>query len=212
VNSGPFISRTTDGGATWTVLDSLGQMPKCVDFLDANHGWALYGYCFYEPLIPIPHTITGIMRSSDSGEAWNGEVNTHLYGECRPELLLAALDFVDLNHGWAVGNNGQILRYDPTLDLPNERGVVQPSSYNLECYPNPFNSSTTIAYYLPKAGHVSLRVFDLLGCEVAVLKDGFVEAGTHRAIFDGTNLATGVYFARLDAGKFSQTKKLMLLK
>ena len=55
-------------------------------------------------------------------------------------------------------------------------------------------------------------MFDLLGREVAVLKDGFVEAGTYHLMFDGSGLASGIYFARLDAGKFSQTKKLMLLK
>lgn len=79
-------------------------------------------------------------------------------------------------------------------------------------YPNPFNATTTISYDLPQAGHVSLRLFELLGREVAVLKDGFVEAGSHRVTFDGSNLASGIYFARLDAGKFSQTMKLMLLK
>jgi len=79
-------------------------------------------------------------------------------------------------------------------------------------YPNPFNPSTAIVYSLPRAGHVSLRVFDLLGREVAVLKDGMMEAGTHRVTFNGSNLASGVYFARLDAGEFTQTKKLMLLK
>jgi hypothetical protein len=55
-------------------------------------------------------------------------------------------------------------------------------------------------------------MFDVLGREVAVLKDGFVEAGTHRVAFDGSGLASGIYFARLDAGAFSQTQKLMLLK
>ena len=90
--------------------------------------------------------------------------------------------------------------------------ILHPSSFILSAYPNPFNPSTTIAYDLPKAGHISLRVFDLLGREVAVLKDGFVEAGTYHLMFDGSGLASGIYFARLDAGKFSQTKKLMLLK
>ncbi len=79
-------------------------------------------------------------------------------------------------------------------------------------YPNPFNASTMIAYDLPRAGHVSLRVFDLLGREVAVLRDGFVEAGTHRLTFDGSRLASGIYFVRLDAEEFLQNKKLMLLK
>jgi hypothetical protein len=79
-------------------------------------------------------------------------------------------------------------------------------------FPNPFNASTLLAYDLPKASLISLRVFDLLGREVAVLKDGFVEAGSHRAMFDGSGVASGIYFARLEAGAFSQTKKLMLLK
>jgi hypothetical protein len=88
-----------------------------------------------------------------------------------------------------------------------------PSAYALHpVYPNPFNATTTITYDLPNDGHVSLRVFDLLGREVAVLKYGFSEAGSHRVMFDGRGMASGIYFARLEAGKFSQTKKLMLLK
>ena len=79
-------------------------------------------------------------------------------------------------------------------------------------WPNPFNPTTEIRYDLPHAGHVSLRVFDLLGREVAVLNDGITDAGTHRVMFDGSGLASGVDFARLDAGPFTQTKKLMLLK
>jgi hypothetical protein len=91
--------------------------------------------------------------------------------------------------------------------------ALLPSRFCLaQNYPNPFNHSTTIAYDLPRAGHVSLRVFDLLGREVSALKDGFVKAGSYRVMFDGSGLASGIYFARMDVGKFSQTKKLMLLK
>jgi hypothetical protein len=57
-----------------------------------------------------------------------------------------------------------------------------------------------------------LQIFDPLGQKVTVPKDGFSEAGSHRITFDGSGLASGIYFARLDAGAFSQTKKLMLLK
>ena len=96
---------------------------------------------------------------------------------------------------------------------PVEDGFsLHPSSFILSVFPNPFNPVTEIAYDLAKAGRVSLRVFDLLGREVAVLKDGFAEAGSHHVTFDGSGLASGIYFARLDAGKFSQTKKLMLLR
>jgi hypothetical protein len=87
------------------------------------------------------------------------------------------------------------------------------SSFTLmTCYPNPFNATTTISYDFPRVGRISLQIFDQLGQEVAVLEDGFSEAGTHRLTFDGSALASGIYFARLDAGAFSQTMKLMLLK
>jgi uncharacterized delta-60 repeat protein len=111
----------------------------------------------------------------------------------------------------AGGYDFYLVKTGPEL-AADEPPVFSPTSFDLSCFPNPFNSSTTIAYDLPKAGHISLRVFDLLGREVSVLKDGVVEAGTHRVTFDGSGLASGIYFARLDAGAFSQTKKLMLLK
>jgi hypothetical protein len=79
-------------------------------------------------------------------------------------------------------------------------------------YPNPFNPSTTIAFDLPIAGSVSLRVFNLQGREVAVLKDGFSAAGTQRVRFDGGGLASGIYFLRLEAAGLTQTRKMMLLK
>ena len=93
-----------------------------------------------------------------------------------------------------------------------ERMSVKTSFTLMTCYPNPFNATTTISYDFPRVGRISLQIFDQLGQEVAVLEDGFSEAGTHRLTFDGSALASGIYFARLDAGAFSQTMKLMLLK
>jgi hypothetical protein len=88
-----------------------------------------------------------------------------------------------------------------------------PTKFSLgQNYPNPFNATTTISFDLTKSGHISLRVFDLLGREVEALKDDMMEAGSHRVTFDGSHLASGIYFARLEAGKFSQTKKLIVLK
>jgi hypothetical protein len=149
----------------------------------------------------------GVIRcTADGGNTWTtqfeGAVGHCLYG----------VDFLDSSHGWAVGGGGTILRYNPTLRAPDERGALPPSSYRLSCYPNPFNPTSDIQYDLPTASHISLRIFDLLGREVAVLKDGFVEAGSHRVTFDGSNFSSGIYFARLEAGEFTHTKKLMLLK
>jgi hypothetical protein len=79
-------------------------------------------------------------------------------------------------------------------------------------YPNPFNPTTQIKYSIPRTGYVSLKVYDLLGHEVATLHAGVQQAGSYAVTFDGTGLASGVYFCRMQAGNFVQTKKLVLLK
>lgn len=79
-------------------------------------------------------------------------------------------------------------------------------------YPNPFNPTTTISYSVPKAGYVTLKVYNVLGQQVATLFSGRQAAGSHLATFDGSKLASGVYFYVLRAGNTQITKKLMLLK
>jgi hypothetical protein len=79
-------------------------------------------------------------------------------------------------------------------------------------YPNPFNPATTISFDLPRPGDVTLQVFDMLGRVVAVLAQGRMEAGKHQRTFDATRLSSGVYFYRLTAGSFVQTRKLLLLR
>lgn len=88
-----------------------------------------------------------------------------------------------------------------------------PAEYRLEqnC-PNPFNASTTIQFALPKHSAVTLKLFDLLGREVAILMDEELQAGEYKVVFDARGLSTGVYFYRLQTEEFRQTKKLMLLK
>jgi hypothetical protein len=79
-------------------------------------------------------------------------------------------------------------------------------------YPNPFNPSTTIGYGLPRSSYVTLSVYNTLGQQIAVLFRGNQEAGYHEVRFDGPGLASGVYFYRLEAGGFVQTKSLLLLR
>jgi len=79
-------------------------------------------------------------------------------------------------------------------------------------YPNPFNPSTNIKYALPQASHVSLSVFNTLGQRVALLVDGKQEAGYHEVNFNASGLTSGVYFYRIQAGEFTETKKLILMK
>ncbi len=79
-------------------------------------------------------------------------------------------------------------------------------------YPNPFNPTTKIKYQLPELSKVRLTVYDVLGREIKVLVDQEKPAGTYEVEFDAANLPSGVYFYRIEAGKYSDTKKLLLLK
>jgi hypothetical protein len=89
---------------------------------------------------------------------------------------------------------------------------LHPSSFSLSAYPNPFNPSARIEFTLPKAGKVSLKVYDVLGREVAVLVNETLNARDHDVVFNGSELPSGIYFARLEAGGVSQTRKMVLLK
>jgi len=90
---------------------------------------------------------------------------------------------------------------------------VLPTKYALgQNYPNPFNPSTRIQYDLPKNSVVTLKVYNLLGQEVATLVNGKETAGTHIAVFDASKFTTGVYFYRITADNFTSTKKMILVK
>jgi rhamnogalacturonyl hydrolase YesR len=79
-------------------------------------------------------------------------------------------------------------------------------------YPNPFNPSTVICYQLPVAGPVSLKVYDVIGREVATLVNETKEAGSYDVTFNATKLASGVYFYRMNAGSYTSVKKLLVMK
>jgi hypothetical protein len=88
-----------------------------------------------------------------------------------------------------------------------------PSTFALgQNYPNPFNPTTTIPFTIPAAGEVRLRVYDVLGRLVATLVDGFRTAGYHTAPFEATDLPSGVYVCRIEAGTFTAQRKLLLVR
>lgn len=93
----------------------------------------------------------------------------------------------------------------------NGKGVIQ--SYSLsQNYPNPFNPSTTISYSIPRQEFVSLKVYNLLGCEVAVIVNGLMQAGTHVAKFNASSLPSGMYIYTIQAGGYRESRKLTVLK
>jgi len=91
--------------------------------------------------------------------------------------------------------------------------TTSPSEYQLfQNYPNPFNPVTNIHFSIPKDGNVTLKFYDILGNEVSKYFDGFMKAGMYNVEFDGSNLASGIYFYKIVADNFTSTKKMILSK
>ena len=106
-------------------------------------------------------------------------------------------------------NNGK----DPLASGVEQPTGAIPKEFTLsQNYPNPFNPTTNIRYAVPVRGHVSLKVYNMLGQAVVMLFDGVQEAGNYETTFDGTGLASGVYIYKLESGDVSLSKKLVLIK
>jgi len=124
------------------------------------------------------------------------------------------------NFQFQVNGNPQSIVFDPGNWILKNNTIVtevedinQPVNYSLEQnYPNPFNPSTTIEFGIPQNGFVTLKIFNVLGKEVATLVNGQIEAGKHKVDFDATDLNSGVYFYRIESANFVETKKMILLK
>jgi len=99
------------------------------------------------------------------------------------------------------------------LSVGNEKHSVIVDRFELnQNYPNPFNPSTNISFSLPKRSFVSLKVFDVLGREVATLVDGEKSAGVHTVSWDASRLSSGVFIYRLKVGDFNDVKKMLFMK
>lgn len=123
-----------------------------------------------------------------------------------------------LNHGLTLNlAGGTVYRInmfgDQITAVEEQHTNIVPKAYTLsQNYPNPFNPSTKIEYAVPKSGLISLKIYNILGQEVATIFRGFQNTGKYIATFNATNLASGIYFYRLQAGNVSLTKKMILMK
>jgi hypothetical protein len=116
--------------------------------------------------------------------------------------------------GYATSVSGSIAKVTQTVTLiPPENNIV-PVDYALnQNYPNPFNPSTTISFSIPKSEFVTLKVYNTAGKEVAMIVNEILGAGNYKEVFNAPkDLTSGVYFYKITAGNFSDTKKFMLLK
>jgi hypothetical protein len=97
--------------------------------------------------------------------------------------------------------------------FPGEIAATEPATCDLlGAFPNPFNPSTALSYKLQASSYVHLQVFDTSGRQVATLVDGWREVGIHEVTFDGSQLASGIYLAKLETGEFTAVQKVVLMK
>ena len=103
--------------------------------------------------------------------------------------------------------------YQFLVGIEENLSSLVPDAYSLlQNYPNPFNPTTTIKYSIPQFNFVTLKVYDVLGNKIASFVNEEKTAGNYTVEFNAANLSSGVYFYRLQAGLFVETKKMLLLK
>lgn len=191
------VYRSTNNGDNWTISHS-GLGPNDVQCLALNS----VGHVF------AGKASGGVYRSTDNGQSWN-QVNSGLTHTDIRTLLVNSNQFVfagTYGNGVARSSLATVTFLDPHL-------LVIPEFFSLaQNFPNPFNPQTAIQFTLPQSADVTLKVFDPLGREVTTLVSEKLPAGSYTFQWTPIGLPSGIYFYRLKAGPFVQTRKLILLR
>jgi hypothetical protein len=162
------------------------------------------------PYYPDSSLIIEVGQCSYFPTAGTMSLNQTTLSGSRRSWSVGGCPFVYASQGAQVANCGIYIPYPANVSL-NNNGI--PEAYELkQNYPNPFNPITSISFAIPKAGIVSLAVYDVLGREVSSVLNEFKSAGKHSVNFDASGFSSGVYFYTLRVNDFSDTKKMMLLK
>lgn len=191
------VFRTTNRGAAWTnASGNLPDVPVNVLLIDPDNANHLFA-----------GTDLGVFETLDAGTNWTqqntGMANVAVFDlDLRRDSILFAA-----THGRGMFRtvSGIVAVDDGSPDVPSSMRLDQN-------YPNPFNPRTIIGYRVAESGHVTLKVYDLSGREVATLVDGVRQPGSYSASFDASGLASGIYLYRITAGGTTDSRRMVLLK
>jgi len=193
--SGAF--RSTNDGENWS---RMGLLDFAVTSLIESKGM-LFAMAFSLGLG------TGIYRSTDQGGSWE-LINSGLTNLSFTTLSLDSSGYLYVS---TLGSG--VFRSSGPITSVDDFGNTHPQDYVLEQnYPNPFNPTTQIRFQITGYEFVSIRIYDILGRHIATLMNEKKEAGFHDVTWDATGQPSGVYFYRLQAGDFVETRKLVLLR
>lgn len=182
----------------------------------------------------INYTDRNYTANSRKTRNFEGQAHAHIFkAGNRIKIIITNLD-THIDDQWFLGtnpfvlpvlNNGYNYVYlsrNSYIDIPitnvtdvvtDNNGLENPYEFSLsQNYPNPFNPATVINYQLPQRGIVTLKIYDVTGKEVKTLVNEIKDAGSNSVLFDASMLSSGVYFYKLVAGNFTDTKKMILVK
>ncbi|MCX6163292.1 MAG: YCF48-related protein [Ignavibacteriae bacterium] len=216
-----ILYKTTNGGLNWTVGISNPAMYLYSVHFPAGSLTTGYTVGMGTPSPPIlkstdsGNNSTGwaagwmgtIMRTSNGGTNWSDQISG-------TSNSLRSIYFVNSLTGWTVGDLGTILKTgNGGITTIKPVSIISPENFSLyQNYPNPFNPSTTIRFQIKDLRFVTLKVYDILGKEITVLVNEKQSPGVYEVTLDGSSLVSGIYFYKLIAGDFSETKKMLLIK
>ncbi|MBK6537930.1 MAG: T9SS type A sorting domain-containing protein [Ignavibacteria bacterium] len=198
---GGHIFKTTNGGNSW--INISGNLP------DSPANDALIYYPGSSTSVYLIATDVGVFITNNYGGSWS-ELADGL-----PNTVAMHLDYNRASNKIRIGTHGRgVYEITNLTGIPSISAGV-PQGFSLDQnYPNPFNPSTTIKYNIPEKGNVSLKIYDVIGREVASLVDQIQEAGNYEILFNASSLSSGVYYYKIFAvsNGFSETKSMILLK
>jgi hypothetical protein len=201
--SGGRVFRSSNNGTSWSSA-STGLANAIV-----------YSLAVSDPNLFAGTNSSGVFRSSNNGISWTtasiGLQNASVF-DLAVSPAVGGTGATNL----FVGTDGDGIWRRPLSEIVTSAEILtgdMPTHFTLEQnYPNPFNPATTISFRLSSQSFVSLKVFDALGREISVLVEEQLSAGTYSRQWNAPALPSGVYFYRLQAGPFNETKKLILLR
>jgi hypothetical protein len=148
-----------------------------------------------------------IFKTTNGGSNWSLQI-------AAATKTFFSVSFSNDSVGFILSTDAMLMKTENggTVSLVNISNII-PHAFSLhQNYPNPFNPVTNIKFDIPKSSYVKLRVYDLMGRELAALVNENLKPGSYQYQWDGSALASGVYFYKLETESFTETKKMLMLK